>query len=377
MTSTAENRVVVPFVDLGPVTRPLKAALLADVEELVDSGVFVNGLHVDAFEHAFADSCGRRFCIGMASGLDALRLALLASGIEQGDEVIVPAMTFVATFEAVVQAGGLPVPVDVSGDDMGMDPSAAEAAVSSRTRFLLPVHLYGQMADIRALGSIADRHGLTMVEDACQAHGASRDGIGSGNRGAAAAFSFYPAKNLGAFGDAGALVTDDPDIAATSLALRQHGETDKYRSRYQGYTARLDALQALVLLHKLPHLSDWNAQRTEAAGRYTEALQDVGDLRLPVTVPGATHVWHLYTVRTADPGGLAASLAARCIGTAHHYPEPPHRSRAFEYLGLGKGAFPVAEAIACQTISLPLFPGITDTQIEAVVSGIRAFFAGG
>lgn len=342
----------------------------------MDEGSFGNGKYVEAFERAFAASCDRSTCIGVASGLDALRLGLLSLGLTPGDEVIVPAMTFVATFEAVVQAGGTPVVVDVRPDDACLDAEAAAAAVGPRTRFLMPVHLYGQMADPGSLSNVARRHALHVLEDACQAHGADRDGVRAGAMGTAAAFSFYPSKNLGAMGDAGALVTDDSEVAATMRALREHGQTSRYHSEYVGFTSRLDAIQALVLTHKLPSLSAWNAARNESAAVYTEALAGVGDLRLPEVAAGSTHVWHLYTVRTRDPEALAEFVGKRGIATGRHYPEPPHLSPAYASLGLPHGSFPVAEAIARETLSLPIYPGIVEAQLEAVVAAVRAFFNG-
>lgn len=371
----ADRRLVrVPFVDLSSQTRAVRSEVLADVGCLLDDGAFVNGPAVAAFEEAFAEFCGTEACVGVASGLDALRLALLAAGLEAGDEVIVPAMTFVATFEAVVQAGGVPVPVDVRSDDVGIDVAAAEAACTPRTRFVMPVHLYGHPVDVVPLGDLASRRGLAIVEDACQAHGAERDGIRAGRAGLAAAFSFYPSKNLGAAGDAGALVTDDLVLAERVRALRQHGESRRYHSDAVGYTARLDTIQALVLLRKLPHLGAWTAERIEAAARYAEELEGVGDLRLPGTAPRTTHVWHLYTVRTADPQSLAEHLASQGIGTGRHYPEAPHLSGAFAHLGHGAGSFPVTEAIARETLSLPLFAGISEEQQTAVVSAVRDYF---
>jgi dTDP-4-amino-4,6-dideoxygalactose transaminase len=367
----------VPFVDLSSSTEAVRSGLLADVAELLDGGAFVNGPAVEAFEREFAAGCGRRFGVGTASGLDALTIGLRALGLEAGDEVVVPAMTFVATFEAVVHARGRVVVVDVGEDDAGLDPAGAAAAVGPNTRFLLPVHLYGQMADMRALGSLAAKHGLTILEDACQAHGAERDGLGAGAAGAAAAFSFYPSKNLGAMGDAGALVLDDEDAASTARALREHGQTSAYHSARVGMTSRLDTLQALVLLRKLPLLERWNAERAQAASFYGEALQGVGDLRLPARVAGARHVWHVYQVRTRDPEALGAYLAGRGIGTKRHYPEPPHLSAAFADLGHPAGSFPVAEAIARETLSLPLFPGITEEQLAAAVNAVVDFFARG
>jgi dTDP-4-amino-4,6-dideoxygalactose transaminase len=367
----------VPFVDLSAQTQAVKDGVLGDIERLLDEGAFVNGPAVAAFETAFAEACGMQACVGVASGLDALRLALLAAGIEPGDEVIVPAMTFVATFEAVVQAGGVPVPADVRDDDVGVDVGAVEAACTARTRFVMPVHLYGQPVDLVALGAVASARGLAVIEDACQAHGAERDGIQAGTAGLAGAFSFYPSKNLGAMGDAGALVTNDAALAARVRALRQHGESRRYYSDAAGYTARLDAIQALVLRHKLPHLEGWNEARIEAAAAYSDALDSVGDLRLPVTAARTKHVWHLYTVRTADPQRLADHLATRGIGTGRHYPEAPHLSGAFAYLGYPEGVFPVAESIARETLSLPLFPGITEEQQKAVVSAVHDFFSRG
>lgn len=374
----AEPRpVAVPFVDLRPCTEAIRAGLLTDLAELLDSGAFVNGPAVEAFEREFAEACGRRFAVGTASGLDALTIGLRALGLEAQDEVVVPALTFVATFEAVVHAGGRVVVADVRDDDACLDPAAAAAVAGPRTRFLLPVHLYGQMADMRTLGELAARHGLQVLEDACQAHGAERDGLVAGGAGAAAAFSFYPAKNLGAMGDAGALVLDDEEVAATARALREHGQTSTYHSEHVGLTSRLDTFQALVLRRKLPLLGRWNDERAAAAAFYGEALREVGDLRLPAAASGARHVWHLYTVRTADPTGLAAFLAARGIGTKRHYPEPPHLAPAFAHLGHRPGSFPVAEAIARETLSLPLFPGISEQQLQAVVDGVREFFSRG
>ena len=372
-----ESAAAVPFVDLGPSHEPIADALVADLADLIARGIFVNGPNVEAFERAFAAACGREAAVGMASGLDALRLGLLACGLEEGDEVVVPAMTFIATFEAVVQAGGRPVVADVRDDDCGLDPEAAAAAIGPRTRFLLPVHLYGQMADICPLQELARRNGLELLEDACQAHGAERDGVRAGAAGIAAAFSFYPSKNLGAMGDAGALVLDDEKIRQAARALREHGQTSRYHSDHVGYTARLDAVQALVLLHKLPLLDGWNEQRREAAAFYDNALSGLGDLKLPVTVAGASHVWHVYAVRTAEPERLAEFLRRRGIGTNRHYPEAPHLSAAFGSLGLREGAFPVAEAIARETLSLPIFPGITEEQLHSVAGGVRDFFARG
>jgi dTDP-4-amino-4,6-dideoxygalactose transaminase len=239
------------------------------------------------------------------------------------------------------------------------------------------VHLYGQLADMRGVQEIAGRHGLVVVEDACQAHGAVRDGIRAGTAGLAGAFSFYPGKNLGAFGDAGALVTSDPAVAEQVRTLREHGQRAKYLHELIGRTSRLDTVQALVLLCKLPHLDTWNAQRRELAARYEVALADLGDLRPAPVPPGSEPVWHLYVVRTSRRDELASHLRSRGIGVGLHYPQPPHLSPAYAALGFGEGAFPLSEALSRELLSLPLFPGMTDEQLDTVVAAVTRFFAGG
>jgi dTDP-4-amino-4,6-dideoxygalactose transaminase len=367
----------VPFLDLAPSNEPVRAPILEAFQRAIRAGTFTNGPEVHDFETAFRDYCGPRHCIGVASGLDALRLGLIAGGLEAGAEVIVPAFTFAATVEAVVQAGGTPVLVDAMESDCNLDPAEAEAAITTRTVALLPVHLFGQLADMVSLERIADAHGLWMLEDACQAHGAARDGYRAGSAGLAGAFSFYPAKNLGAFGDAGALVTSDASLAEQVRALREHGQVRKYEHEFGGYTARLDTLQAIVLLHKLPLLDGWNDERRTVARFYNEGLADVGDLRLPPVPDGSEPVWHLYVVRTAQPERLAEYLAERGIGTGRHYPQPIHLAPAFARLGYEGGSFPVAEALARECLSLPIFPGVTQEQLATVVEGVEGYFNGG
>ena len=328
MASLASTRsLTVPFLDLTPVNAAVKDDVLAAVSGLIDRNEFGSGAAVQAFEDEFAEYCESAHAVGLASGLDALRLALLALGIGRGDEVIVPANTFVATFEAVSQTAARPVVVDVSEDDDNIDVAAAEAAVTKRTRAILPVHLYGQMADVVALEALASARGLTLVEDACQAHGARRDGIRAGSAGRAAAFSFYPAKNLGAMGDAGALVTDDAELAERVRALREHGQRAKYRHDFEGFTSRLDALQAAVLSAKLPHLDSWNQNRQDAASTYLAELDGLGDLRLPPVARGSIPVWHLFVVQD------------RVAGPAAGVPEPPGDS---DRAPLSRGAPPLA-----------------------------------
>ena len=363
----------VPLVDLGRVHAGLRDDLLDAFTRLIESGEFTNGPDVARFEAEFAQYCGTVACVGVASGLDGLRLALLGLGIGPGDEVIVPALTFAATAEAVSQAGATPVFADIRDDDYGLDPDAAAAAITARTRAVVPVHLYGQMADLRTL----EHHDVALVEDACQAHGARRNGRSAGAIGVAGVFSFYPGKNLGAMGDAGAVVSDDGELVATLRALREHGQRRKYEHHVEGYTARLDTLQAAVLRLKLAHLDAWNGARAQAASWYSTALADVGDLRLPTVAPESEPAWHLYVVRTADPERLSHFLRERGIGTGRHYPQPLHLAPAYERLGYKAGAFPVTEAVAAQALSLPLFPGIREEELARVAGAVREYFDGG
>jgi len=366
-------------VDLWPANGAVKRRVLDRIGQTIDRGDFTNGHAVEEFERELADHSGRRHCVAVSSGLDALRLSLVASGLAPGAGVIVPAMTFAATFEAVIQAGGTPIIVDVAEGDYNLDVGATQVAAAEGVTHMLPVHLYGQLADMRGLSSVAERHGLQIIEDACQAHGARRDGVAAGSAGRAAAFSFYPAKNLGAMGDAGALVTDDEELAEHARALRVHGETGKYHHEYVGYTARLDTIQAIVLLEKLPLLEEWNRERRAAAQFYTDALAGLEHLglRLPPEPTGSNSVWHLYVVRTSNPQQLAAFLADRGIQTGRHYPEPPHLAPAYRNLGFGPGDFRVAEALASEGLSLPLYPGISEAQLAHVCEAVQDYFGVG
>jgi dTDP-3-amino-3,4,6-trideoxy-alpha-D-glucose transaminase len=366
--------VEVPFVDLTVVHAELRERLLAKIGDLIDANAYINGPAVGEFEAAFAAYCGSEDCVGVASGFAALHLSLTHAGIEPGDEVIVPANTFAATAAAVVFAGGRPVIVDAGERDYNVDLEAVEAAITPRTRFLLPVHLYGQLADMRGLTEIAQRHELLVVEDACQAHGADRDGLRPGEAAVAAAFSFYPSKNLGALGDAGALVTDDATLASQIRAHREHGQTRKNHHEFAGSTDRIDTLHAIVLLEKLAYLDDWNASRREAAAYYIDGLAAVGDVEVLPVPPGSHPVWHLFPIRTADSTGLEAFLRERAISTGRHYPTPIHLMPAFAELGSGEGSCPVAESLARELITLPIFPGIREDQLDAVIQGVRDYF---
>jgi dTDP-4-amino-4,6-dideoxygalactose transaminase len=372
---SGERAPTVPLVDLPLLHRTVEPQILDDVARLIQTGAFINGPAVSRFEEAFADYCGTEACVGLSSGLDALRLGLLALGLEQGDEVVVPAHTFIATVEAVRQAGGRPVLVDIGEADHNIDPEGAEAAVTERTRSLIPVHLYGQLADMERLVPIADRAGaIPILEDAAQAHGAERDGWRAGAAGALGAFSFYPSKNLGALGDAGAVTTDDPELVASLRALREHGQFEKNDHAIDGYTARLDTIHAVALLHKLPLLDGWNEERRAAAEFYAHHLTGVGDLRLPPVPEGSHPVWHLFVVRTGDPDRLASFLAEQGVASGRHYPQPVHLAPALADLGHRRGEFPVSEALAAECLSLPIYPGISEAQLETVVAALRRYF---
>jgi dTDP-4-amino-4,6-dideoxygalactose transaminase len=364
--------VEIPLVDLGPMSRAVAAAVLDRFAATIERGDFANGAAIAEFERRFAEYCGAAECVAVASGLDALRLALLASGLENGAGVIVPAATFAATFEAVLQAGGVPVVADVDPRDYCVDVDRVRSVVSGSTH-IVPVHLYGQMADMQELERVAEAHAAILIEDACQAHGAVRGGIAPGQAARAAAFSFYPTKNLGAMGDGGAVVTSDAELAARVRALREHGETRKYHHEYVGYTSRLDTIQASVLLEKLPFLDEWNRQRREAARFYTEALGELEGLILPSVPEGSEAVWHLYVIRTEEPERLATFLAARGIQTGRHYPEPPHLAPAYRHLGFAPGDFPVAESLSREAVSLPLYPGIQQAQLETVCEALSDY----
>jgi dTDP-4-amino-4,6-dideoxygalactose transaminase len=362
----------VPFVDLCRQHAAMRAEIDTAVAEAISSSQFLGGRFVDEFESAFAAFCGARHCVAVSSGFDALLYALRAT-IAPGDEVIVPGATFVATYEAVAHAGGTIRAVDIDTVDYTLDPDAVEAALSPRTRVLLPVHLYGQLADMSRLNAIAAREGIALLEDACQAHGAARDGFRAGSSARGAGFSFYPSKNLGALGDAGAFVTDEPELAAAVKALRSHGQPPGGGHETVGFTGRIDALQAALLAAKLRHLADWNAARADAAGLYRSTLEGIGDLVLPR--PRGEHVWHLYVIRTADPDGLQRFLAQRGIESRRHYERPPHLEEAFAFLGLGPGSLPAAERLSREALSLPIFPGISEAEIEQTCEAVRSYFS--
>jgi dTDP-4-amino-4,6-dideoxygalactose transaminase len=359
----------IPFVDLGTQHAAVAEEVAAGWQEVLARTAFIGGPQVAAFEAEYAEYSGTAHCVGVGNGTDAIEIALRALGIGRGDECILPANTFIATAEAVDRAGGTPVLVDCADDDTYLiDVEAVEAAMTSRTAAIVPVHLYGQSAPVERLLPLTRRIGAVVVEDAAQSHGARRNGVGVGSVGDAAATSFYPGKNLGAYGDAGAVLTGSAEAAARMRMIRDHGSPAKYQHEVAGVNSRLDTLQAVVLSAKLRRLDAWNAARRAAAARYDELLAGTDTVIRSRTLHWNEHVWHLYTVRVPDRDRVLKELHAAGIGAGIHYPVPVHLTAAFAGLGYQEGAFPVAERTARELLSLPMFPGITAAQQERVVS---------
>ncbi len=362
----------IPLVDLRAQAAEIAEEVEPQVLEVLRSACYVGGPHVSAFEKEFAEFVGAAHAIGVANGTDAVELALRAVGVKAGDQVIMPANTFIATAEAASRIGAIPVPVDVDPDHLLISPEAVAAAITEKTRAIVPVHLYGQVAPVEALEPIASAAGLPLVEDGAQSQGATRNGLSAGSIGAIAATSFYPGKNLGASGDGGAVTTDDPDLARTVRLMANHGSATRYVHDVVGMNSRLDAVHAVTLRAKLARLSEWNARRQRAAERYAELLADIPGVCLPRTMPGNSHVWHLYVIRVADRDRVLAELNAAGVGSGVHYPDPWHLTRAYARLGYRPGAAPIAESAARTVLSLPLHPHLTEEQQVAVVRALRA-----
>jgi len=357
----------VPFLDLKAQMAPLRSDLDAAIARVMDNCHFILGEEVTAFEEELAAFCETRECVGLDSGISALELALRAVGVGPGDEVITVSHTFIATVSAISFTGATPVLVEVRPDTYLMDPASIEAAITPRTKAIVPVHLYGQTVDMDPIMEIAERHQLFVLEDACQSHGARYKGRRAGSLGHAAAFSFYPGKNLGAAGDGGALTTNDPELAQKVRMLRNYGQRVKYHHDMLAFNRRLDSIQAAILRVKLRHLDAWNAARRQVAQAYARRLDG-----LPIGLPQAPEecepVWHLYVIRAADREGLQHRLAAAGVDTGLHYPVPIHQQKAYpEFAGL---SFPVSEWIAAQCLSLPMFAEMTDAQITAVADAL-------
>jgi dTDP-3-amino-3,4,6-trideoxy-alpha-D-glucose transaminase len=366
----------VPFIDLRAGHREIRTELQAAVAGVVDSGWYLLGPELEAFEREFDDYCGTAHCVGVGSGLSAIELALSAAGIGAGDEVIVPAYTWIATWLAVSRAGARPVPVDAAVGSWNIDPEKLPAAIGERTAAIVPVHLRGQPADMQAINEIASARGVLVVEDAAQAHGARVRGRRAGSLGAAAAFSFYPTKNLGALGDAGAVVTDDPDLAARVRGLRNYGLRNRYEIETAGVNSRLAELQAAVLRVKLPHLDDWNDARRQLAAGYTGAFGTQLALRLPEVPDWADPVWHLFVICHPDRDACVAALDADSIEALVHYPVLPHLSPPYRDHGWTKGSLPVAEELARTVVSLPMYPQLDRESCGRVSEAVLATLEG-
>ncbi len=361
----------VPFLDVRAGYLELRSELDDALRRTMVSGRYVLGEELEGFEEEFARYCGVDHCIGVASGLDALILILRALRIGPGDEVVVPANTFVATWLAVSHSGARPVPVDSDPDSGNLDPGGLEQVLSERTRAIIPVHLYGQPADMTSINRIARRHGLKVIEDAAQAHGALFGGKRTGSLADAAAFSFYPSKNLGAFGDAGAIVTNDAQLVERVRLLRNYGSETKYSHRIKGFNSRLDPLQAALLRVKLRHLDEWNARRRKVADEYLTSLKGIAGLALPNPPMSGQPVWHLFVVRSRNREQLRQSLENSGIETLIHYPVPPHRSPAYQDFAMNAGLFPIAEELAQTVLSLPMGPHLDASQQADVVTAVR------
>lgn len=364
----------VPFLDLNRQNREIRDDALAHIARIIDQSSFIGGRYVEEFELQFSRFCETPFGVAVNSGTDALRLAILALGAGPGDEIITVPFTFIATAEVITQCGCHPVFIDVEPDTLNLNPACLEAAITPRTRGVIPVHLYGNPARMDSILAIARQHNLWVLEDACQAHGATWHGRRTGSLGECGAFSFYPTKNMGAFGEGGFVTAADETVAQKITALRNHGQSSRYSHEFEGFNARLDAFQAAILTEKLKRLPRWNEQRAAAASFYSRSLQGLGDLVLPVTTPGCSHAWHLYTVRTSRRDALRQHLTDAGVGTAVHYPLPLHLQKAYLPLGYQAGSLPVSEEASRTVLSLPLFQGITPEEQERVVDVIRSFF---
>jgi dTDP-4-amino-4,6-dideoxygalactose transaminase len=363
----------IPPVDLSAQHRAIADEVAAGWQDVLAKTAFVGGPHVGKFEAEYAAFTGVTHCVGVGNGTDAIEIALRAFGVGAGDECILPANTFIATAEAVLRSGATPVLVDCADDDTYLiDVNAVAAAITSRTRAIIPVHLYGQAAAVERLMPLADEAGAIVVEDAAQSQGARRNGKGAGALGHAAATSFYPGKNLGAYGDAGAVLTDSDEVAGRIRMIANHGSQRKYEHEVTGLNSRLDTLQAVVLSAKLRQLAGWNAGRRAAAARYDALLSDCSEVVLPRTLAGNEHVWHLYVVRVPSRDKVLKQLHELGIGAGIHYPVPIHFTAAFADLSYGPGCFPVTERAAGELLSLPLFAEITAEQQEYVVSSLKS-----
>lgn len=363
----------IPFLDVLAGYQELRDELDEAYQRVMSSGWYILGEEVDAFEEEFAQYCGVKHCIGVGNGLDALHLILRAYGIGDGDEVIVPANTYIATWLAVSYSGAKPVPVEPDRSTYNIDPTRIESCITKKTRVILPVHLYGQIADMDKINEIAKSYDLIVIEDAAQAHGAYYKGRKAGSLGNAAGFSFYPGKNLGAYGDAGAVVTNDSELARKVRMLRNYGSKEKYYNDYKGFNSRLDPLQASFLRVKLKYLDQWNQRRELIAQKYLKRLSDIEHLILPVNPAWSKPNWHLFVVRHPRRNHLQKYFTRRQIGTLIHYPVPPHLSTAYVDMRWQKGQFPITEEFANTILSIPIGPHLTNAAVDEVIDSFHTF----
>lgn len=363
---------MIPFLDMKSAYAELKPELDAAYSRVMESGWFVLGKEVEAFEAEYAAFCGTKHCVGLGNGLEALELVLRAWDIRAGDEVIVPSNTYIATWLAVTAMGATVMPVEPTANGPNIDPDRIGAAITSRTKAIMPVHLYGEPADMDAIMALADKHGVKVIEDVAQAQGARVRGRRTGALGHAGAHSFFPTKNIGAYGDGGAVTTDDPKLAERLRALRNYGSRVKYVNIERGYNSRLDELQAALLRVKLPKLDEWNERRRILAARYDDRLASIPGLGLPRAPQWAEPVWHLYVVRTDRRAELVKALDKAGIGSLIHYPIPPHLQQAYADIGLARGAYPLAEQLAETVLSLPMGPHMKPESVDEVAEVVRA-----
>ena len=368
---------MIPFLDMKAIYAELKPELDAAYARVMESGWFVLGKEVEAFEAEYAAFCGTKHCVGLANGLEALELVLRAWDLGPGDEVIVPSNTYIATWLAVTAVGAKVVPVEPTPGGPNIDPERIGAAITPRTRAIMPVHLYGEPADMDAIMVLAGKHGLNVIEDVAQAQGSKVRGRRAGSLGQAGAHSFFPTKNIGAYGDGGAVTTDDPKLAERLRVLRNYGSRVKYVNLERGYNSRLDELQAAFLRTKLPKLDTWNERRRVLAARYTDKLAGIAGLDLPRGPQWAEPVWHLYVVRTPRRADLIKALDKAGIGSLIHYPIPPHLQQAYADLGLPAGSFPLAESLAETVLSLPMGPYMKVEAVDEVAHAVRSALAAG
>jgi dTDP-4-amino-4,6-dideoxygalactose transaminase len=365
---------MIPFLSFKQMNADVKQAILPSFELFIDNGWYILGNQVKQFESEYANYCNSRFCAGVANGLDALIIALKALEIGPGDEVIVPSNTYIASWLAVSYVGAKPIPVEPKLDTYNINPDLIEAAITPNTKAIMPVHLYGQCCEMDAIMAIAKKYHLFVIEDNAQSQGATFNGKITGSFGDINGTSFYPGKNLGAYGDAGAITSDSEELIQKAFTIRNYGSNKKYYNEIKGINSRLDELQAGFLSVKLPHLNNWNKQRQDIAAQYTSELVGAGDVITPVIANNATSVFHLYVIRTEKRDALQQFLTEQGVGTLIHYPLPPHLQQAYQDLNYKKGDFTLAEKIADTCLSLPIYPGLTSGEVSFICETIKKFF---